>query len=130
MGECEARTQGAFVAGGYGRNRGRRIAPTSAARRLRASFRSGFVRLLGGRHRPAVGDPVAVIPAEAPRRVLGERVAVALPVGGAEEGGDHLEIPLAHAAGLAPEIGEPQVDVQLQQVYPGRSLGHGLKVAR
>ncbi len=38
LGECEARTQGAFVAGGYGRNRGRRIAPSSAARRHRASF--------------------------------------------------------------------------------------------
>ena len=37
LGECEARTQGAFVAGGYGRNRGRRIVPASAARRLRAS---------------------------------------------------------------------------------------------
>ena len=32
LGECEARTQGAFVAGGYGRNRGRRIVPSSAAR--------------------------------------------------------------------------------------------------
>src|SRR5919204_1687234 len=31
MGECETRTQGAFVAGGYGRDRGRRIAPPSAA---------------------------------------------------------------------------------------------------
>ncbi len=37
LGECEARTQGAFVAGGYGRNRGRRIAPSSAARRDKAS---------------------------------------------------------------------------------------------
>ncbi len=36
-------TQGAFVAGGYGRNRGRRIAPTSAARRLRASVRGGLL---------------------------------------------------------------------------------------
>jgi hypothetical protein len=42
LGECEARTQGAFVAGGYGRNRGRRIAPSNAARRYRASFWNGF----------------------------------------------------------------------------------------
>lgn len=31
MAECETRTQGAFVAGGYGRDRGRGIAPASAA---------------------------------------------------------------------------------------------------
>jgi SAM-dependent methyltransferase len=36
--ECEARTQRAFVAGGYGRDRGRRIAPASAAGRHKASF--------------------------------------------------------------------------------------------
>jgi hypothetical protein len=33
MVECEARTQGEFVAGGYGLDRGRRIVPTSAAER-------------------------------------------------------------------------------------------------
>ena len=33
MSECEARTQGAFVAVGYGRDRGRRIVPLSGARR-------------------------------------------------------------------------------------------------
>jgi hypothetical protein len=38
IGECETRTQGAFVAGGYGRDRGRRIAPPSAVGRHKASF--------------------------------------------------------------------------------------------
>ena len=37
--ECEARTQGAFVAVGYGRDRGRRIAPSSAFSRHKASCR-------------------------------------------------------------------------------------------
>jgi hypothetical protein len=71
-----------------------------------------------------------VIPAEAPRSVLREGVAVALSVGSAEKGGDDLEIPLAHAARLSPKVGEPEVDVQLEQVDAGRSLGHGLKVLR
>ena len=70
-----------------------------------------------------------MVAAEASGRVLGEGVAIALPVGGAQERSDDLEIPLGHAAGLAPEVGEPQVDVQLEQLDPGRSLGHGLKVA-
>jgi hypothetical protein len=34
MEECEARTQGAFVSGGYGRNRGRGLVPSGAVRRL------------------------------------------------------------------------------------------------
>ena len=44
LGECDARTQGALVAGGYGRNRGRRSAPPRAARRYRASFWFEFLR--------------------------------------------------------------------------------------
>src|SRR5512134_2891806 len=85
--------------------------------------------LIGGRRRAAVRDAVAVVAAETPGRVLGERVAVALPVRGAQERGHDLEIPLGDAAGLAPEVGEPEVDVQLEQLDSGRSLGHGLKVA-
>ena len=38
IGGCGARTQEACVAGGYGRDRGRRTAPASAAGRLKASF--------------------------------------------------------------------------------------------
>jgi hypothetical protein len=57
-----------------------------------------------------------VLLAEAARIVLGERVAVALAVGGAHERGDHLEVPVADVGRLAPEVGEPEVDVELEQV--------------
>jgi iron complex transport system substrate-binding protein len=70
---------------------------------------------------------VAVVVAERPRRVLGEGVAVALAVGGAHEGGDDLEVPLGHVGGLAPEIGEAEIDVELQQV-DARRLSHSSRV--
>src|SRR2546421_5921805 len=38
MEECETRTQGAFVAGGYGPDRGRWIAPSSASRQPGGHF--------------------------------------------------------------------------------------------
>src|SRR5688500_15700383 len=69
-------------------------------------------------------DPVAVIVAERARSVLGQRVAVALAVGGAHERGDDFEVPLGHLARLAPEVGEPEVDVELEQVDAGGCLGH------
>jgi hypothetical protein len=49
MGECKARTQGAPVAGGYGCDRGRRIAPTGTSRRPRLCFEtsSRAVRMTG-----------------------------------------------------------------------------------
>src|ERR687884_605250 len=43
MGDREPRTQGAFVAGGYGRDRGRRLAPDQRGRTARGSFRNGFL---------------------------------------------------------------------------------------
>src|SRR5919109_4256127 len=49
MGECETRTQGAFVAGGYGRDRGRRLAPPSAAGRHVAHFETGSKNPFQGR---------------------------------------------------------------------------------
>jgi hypothetical protein len=42
----EARTQGAFVAGGYGRDRGRRLGASGAARRHRPYFAKPFIRRL------------------------------------------------------------------------------------
>jgi deoxyribonuclease IV len=69
-----------------------------------------------------------VVAAEGPGRVLGEGVAVALAVRGAEEGGHDVQIPLIDAAGLAPEIGEPEVDVELEKLDAGGALGHGLRV--
>ena len=47
LGECDARTQGALVAGGYGRNRGRRSAPPRTSRRHKASFRFELSGLVG-----------------------------------------------------------------------------------
>jgi deoxyribonuclease IV len=65
-----------------------------------------------------------VIPAERASVVLCERVAIALPVGSSQEGCDDLEVPLAHPAGLAPEVREPEVDIQLEELDPRRSLRH------
>jgi len=59
-----------------------------------------------------------VVGAESARRVLGEGVAVALAVRGAHECGDHVERPVRDPRRLAPEVGEPQVDVELEQVDP------------
>ena len=59
-------------------------------------------------------DPVAVIVAQGTRRVLGERVAVALAVGRPHEGGDDVEIPFRDVPGLAPQVGKAQVDVQFE----------------
>src|SRR5205823_8853158 len=59
---------------------------------------------------------------------FGERVAVALAVRGAHERRDDLDVPLADLAGLAPEVGEPEVDVELEEVNPRRSLRHGPSV--
>src|SRR3954470_19890855 len=78
--------------------------------------------------RAAGGDAVAVVGAEAAGRLLGQRVAVALAVGGADEGRDDVEVPLGDLPGLAPEVGETEVDVELEEVDPGRSLGHGKSV--
>jgi hypothetical protein len=56
--------------------------------------------------------------AQGSRRVLGERVAVALAVGGPHEGGDDLEVPVGDVRRLPPEIGEAEVDVELEQIDP------------
>src|SRR5579859_3802851 len=76
------------------------------------------------RYDTAAGDPVAVVVAKRTRRVLGEGVAVALAVGRPHERGDNLEIPLGNLTGLAPEIGEAKIDVELQQVDARGLLGH------
>ncbi len=66
LGECDARTQGAFVAGGYGRNRGRRSVPPRASRRHKASFCFGFwigLRSVNGSTRPLYGRGAGSTPA-------------------------------------------------------------------
>src|SRR5689334_16675704 len=65
---------------------------------------------------------IAVIVAKRTRRVLGQGVAVSLAVGGAHEGGDDLEVPLRYLACLAPEVGEAEIDVELEEVDPGGLL--------
>src|SRR5207244_11452904 len=76
----------------------------------------------------AAGHAIAVLEAEPPRRLLGQGIAVALAVGRAHEGGDDLEIPLADLACLAPQVGEPQVDVELEQIDARRAGRHGTGV--
>ena len=61
-----------------------------------------------------------MIVAERARIVLGQRVAVALAVGRPHERGHDLEVPFGYVRGLAPEVGEPEVDVELEQVDAGR----------
>jgi hypothetical protein len=56
--------------------------------------------------------------AQGSRRVLRERVAVALAVGGSHEGRDDLEVPVRDVCRFPPEIGEAEVDVELEQIDP------------
>jgi len=65
-----------------------------------------------------------VVEAERPGSVLGERVAVAFAVGGAHKSGCDLEIPLADLRRLAPQLGQPKVDIELEQVDAAGSLWH------
>src|SRR5207302_3300720 len=67
----------------------------------------------GGR---TVRDAVPVLVAERARRILGESVAVPLAVRRTEEDCDDVEVPLAHVDGLAPEVGEAEVDIELEKV--------------
>ena len=69
-----------------------------------------------------------MVAAELARVVLGQGVAVALAVGGPHERGDDLEVPVVHVAGLRPEVGEADVDIQLEQLDAAWSLGHEKKV--
>ena len=62
--------------------------------------------------------------AQAARRLLGQCVAVPLAVRGAHERGDDVEVPLLDVGSLTPEIGEAEVDVQLQEVDSGWALCH------
>ena len=57
-----------------------------------------------------------MIGTERARQILGQRVAVALAVGSPHERGDDVKRPLFDTGSLAPEIGKPQIDVELEQV--------------
>ena len=69
-----------------------------------------------------------MVMAQGARSVLGERVAVALAVRGAQKRGHDVEIPLGDVRRLPPQVGETQVDVELEKVDPRRVLGHAEKV--
>ena len=62
---------------------------------------------------------IAVLEAQRAGRVLGQRVAVSLAVGGPHERRDDLEAPLGHVRGLAPQLGQTEVDIELEQVDTG-----------
>ncbi len=64
----------------------------------------------------ASGDLVAVVVAERAGRVLGEGVAVPLAVRGAHERRHDLEVPLGHVGSLPPEVGQAEVDVELEEI--------------
>jgi hypothetical protein len=82
------------------------------------------LELLVGRRYAPVGNAVPVVAAKRARSVFREGIAVSLAVSGTEKRGDDLEVPFLHPAGLAPEVGEPEVDVQLEELDARRSLSH------
>lgn len=67
---------------------------------------------------------VAVIGAETTEIVLGQGVAVTLAVSSAHESGHHFEVPILDLERLSPEIAKPRIDVELEQLDPGRVAAH------
>jgi len=55
-----------------------------------------------------------MLDAERTRCLLGECIAVSLAIRRPDEGGDDLEAPVGHVDSLAPEIGEAEVDIELE----------------
>src|SRR5262245_459680 len=98
-----------------------------ARRTTPKSVALSVTRVLGGfsgRRGAPGGDPVPVVVAERARLVLRQRVAVPLAVGGAHEGGHDLQVPLRDVGRLPPEVGQAEVDVELEQIDAGWALGH------
>ena len=65
--------------------------------------------------------------AERARSLLGEGVAVALAVRSPDERGHDLEAPLRDVDGLAPEVGQAEVDVELEEVDACRASLHAIE---
>src|SRR3954451_23460034 len=76
------------------------------------------------------GNAVAVIVAKRTRRLLGQRVAIPLAVGRPHEGSDDVEVPLGDLPRFPPEVGEAEVDVELEEVDPRGVLGHATRVEK
>jgi hypothetical protein len=66
--------------------------------------------------RGTLWQTVAVVEAESSRRLLRQRVAIALPVRGADERSDDFEVPVGHVNRFAPQVSEAEVDVELEQI--------------
>jgi deoxyribonuclease IV len=62
--------------------------------------------------------------------VLCQGVAIALAVGSTHERSDDIEVPFPDLGGLPPEVGEAQVDVELEQIDTAWSLGHAITLVR
>ena len=90
--------------------------PATARDSSRAEALGALGRL--GRHRAPLGHAVAVLDAERAGRILGQGIAIALAVGGPNEGSDDLEVPLGDVVGLPPEVGKAKVDIELEQIDP------------
>ena len=60
--------------------------------------------------------------AQGARRILGEGIAVALAVRRTHESRNDLEIPLGDVGGLPPQVGETEVDIELEQVDARRLI--------
>jgi hypothetical protein len=103
------------------------FASATSLRRRAVSALHEIARRPGGARLAPLGHAVPVLDAERARRLLGEGVAVALAVGGANERGDDLEIPLRDVGGLAPEIGQAKVDVELEEIDAGGPSGHAVE---
>src|SRR5829696_10233786 len=71
---------------------------------------------------------IPVLLAQASGPLFGERVAVPLAVGAADEGRDDVQLPVADLVCLTPQVGEAKVDVEFQQIDAGGVLGHGKSV--
>ena len=65
---------------------------------------------------------------KANQAILGEGVAIPLAVRSPHECGDDVEVPLGDVGRLAPEIGQAEVDVELEQVDSRGLLRHDNKV--
>ena len=119
---------------------GRKCRPATAAARSPAVESGGSYALAVRRSRRrarlrraswrlcALGHAVPVLDAERAGRLLGQRVAVALAVRGADERGDDLEVPLRYVGGFTPEVGQAEVDVELEKIDAGRLCQHAPRV--
>ena len=71
---------------------------------------------LAARAAHAVRRAAAVVGAQRAGALLRQGIAVALAVRGAHERRHDVEVPVGDLTGFAPEVGQPEIDVQLEQI--------------